>query len=102
MDQTPEIFEPGAESVYTLEAFVRITGLPRRSILVYCRSGLLRPHGDTNTDGLHFDDECVRAVRQIELLREHHGISLNGVKIIFDLLHELEATRAELRFLRGH
>ena len=51
MDQTPEIFEPGAESVYTLETFVRITGLPRRSILVYCRSGLLRPHGDTNTDG---------------------------------------------------
>ncbi|HYE33054.1 MAG TPA: chaperone modulator CbpM [Methylomirabilota bacterium] len=102
MQNTPDVFEPTAGNRYNLDVFVRITGVPRRSVLVYCRAGLLRPCGNGLNDALEFDDDCVHTLRQIERLRDHHGVNITGVKIILDLMQELEATRRELRFLRGH
>jgi DNA-binding transcriptional MerR regulator len=96
-----ELFHPLPGSVYSLETVVHLTGASRRSILVYCKSGLVRPQGDPETDALSFDEEGIYQIRQIEHLRSRHGINLAGIQIIFELLSELRHLHEEMRFLRS-
>jgi DNA-binding transcriptional MerR regulator len=87
-----------AEIVYTLEMVERITRLPRRTILVYHRHGVISPaQHASEVDAWRFDDEALRALRRAEWLRRELGVNLAGVKLIMGLLDEVEALRAELR-----
>ena len=94
-----EVFHPEPGVCYTLERVVHMTGVSRRSILVYCRSGLVRVR-EEEPDGMAFDDEAIYSIRQIEYLREAHGINLAGVRMIFQLMDELRRLQEEMRFLR--
>jgi hypothetical protein len=51
---------------------------------------------------MEFTEEAIYTVRRIERLRTIHGIDLDLLKTMFDLLNEVERLRAELRFLRNH
>ena len=90
-------FEP---EVYSLEVIEKITLVPRRTILVYHRHGLIQ--SSTSPDrGQHvFDDEAVRALRRIESLRRRFRVNLAGIKLIMGLMREVDELRAELRFRR--
>ena len=46
-------------------------------------------------------DEGIRTLRRIESLRTACGVNLAGVKLILELINELEHLRAEVRFRRG-
>jgi len=97
-----ELFQPKPNVLYSLDAAAHLAGVPRRSILIYCRAGLVRPVFQPPYGVMVFTEEAIHTVRRIEHLRTVHGIDLAWLKTMFDLLDEVEHLRAELRFLRNH
>lgn len=95
-----QLFEPEANTVYTIEATVHIARVPRRTILVYYKHGLISPVVDPKGGGYCFNDEAIRTLRRIEYLRANCGVNLTGIKMILHLLEEVERLRAERRFHR--
>lgn len=95
-----ELFQPEPNLLYTLDAAAHLANVPRRSILIYCRAGLVRPVVQPPYGVMEFTEEAIYTVRQIEHLRTVHGIDLALLKTIFDLREEVERLRAEVRFLR--
>jgi len=93
--------EPGPGVFYSLDAVVHLTGVSRRSILVYCKSGLVRASGDPHQGEFSFDDEAIYRIRRVEDLRLVHGINLAGIRMIFDLMNELKRLENEMRFHRS-
>jgi hypothetical protein len=96
-----ELFQPKPNVFYSLDAVTHLAGVPRRSILIYCRVGLVRPVFQPPYGAMEFTEEAIHAIRRIEHLRTVHGIGLAWLKTMFDLLDEVERLRAELRFLRN-
>jgi DNA-binding transcriptional MerR regulator len=97
-----ELFQPKPNVFYSLDATAQLAGVPRRSILIYCRAGLIRPVVQPPYGVMEFTEGAIYTVRQIEHLRTVHGLDLAWLKTMFDLLDEVERLRAELRFLRNH
>jgi hypothetical protein len=87
---------------YSLDVAARVAAVPRRSILVYCRVGLVRPVFQEAYGIMTFNEEAIYSVRRIETLRTVHGVDLAWIKSTFELLDELERLRAEVRFFRRH
>lgn len=87
--------------LYTLDHIVTLTGVSRRDIIIYCKSGLLSPLGDLESEQVSFDDEAVYRIRRIEHLRTDQGINLAGIRIIFELLNQVRRLEEEMRFLRS-
>lgn len=95
-----ELFQPEPNFLYTLDAAAHLANVPRRSILIYCRAGLVRPVVQPPYGVMGFTEEAIYTVRQIEHFRTVHSIDLALLKTIFDLREEVERLRAEVRFLR--
>ena len=38
-----DLFQPQPNVLYSLDTTAHLAGVPRRSILIYCRAGLVRP-----------------------------------------------------------
>ena len=96
-----EVFLPEPNILYSLDAAAHLAGVSRRSILVYCRAGLVRPVTQTPDGAMEFTEEAIRTIRQIEYMRTDQGLELVWIKTIFDLAEEVEHLRAEVRFLRN-
>ncbi len=80
--------EPNA--TYSLELFARISGVAEETILRYRECGFIQPlRGDDD----HYDDEALRTLRRIEHLRETCGVNDAGLRLILDLLDEVERLR---------
>jgi DNA-binding transcriptional MerR regulator len=99
-DQALRIFEPDPDAVYSIEITERLTQIPRRTIAVYVKHRLVSPMVEQG-GGMLFDEEAIRLLRQIEQLRTSYGVNLPGIKMIMQLLEELEQRQVELRFRRG-
>ncbi len=95
-----EAFQPKPNIFYSLDAAARLAGVPRRHILIYCRSGLIRPIFQPPYGVMEFTEEAIYTVRQIERLRKVHDLDIAWIKTLFDLLGEVERLRAEIGFLR--
>lgn len=96
-----ELFQPQPDVFYNLEATAHLAGVSRRSILIYCRAGLVRPVVQPPYGVLEFTEEAIYTVRRIEHLRTVHGLDLVWLKTMADLVEEVERLRAELRFWRN-
>lgn len=96
-----ELFEPNPDVLYGLDAAAHLAGVPRRSILIYCRAGLVRPVLQPPYGVMAFTEEAILAVRRIEHARTVHGVDVAWIKALVDLLDEVERLRAEVRFLRS-
>ena len=96
-----ELFQPEPGVLHSLDATARLAGIPRRSILIYCRAGLVRPVVQPPYGVMEFTEEAIYTLRRVEYLRTVHGLDLTWIKTIFNLLDEVERLRAELRFLRN-
>jgi MerR family transcriptional regulator/heat shock protein HspR len=81
---------PDDETIYTLEVFARISGVDAGTILHYQEQGFIRPLPQSAN---HFDDEALRTLRRIEHLREACGVNEAGLRLILDLLDEVERLR---------
>ncbi len=99
--QAIEVFEPEPGTLYSLDATAHLTGVSRREVLFYCRANLIEPIPQPPFGALYFRDEAIQTIRQMEFLRRRYGINMNGVRMIFDLMQEVERLRDEMRFLKG-
>jgi DNA-binding transcriptional MerR regulator len=99
-NQALQLFEPDPDVVYSIEITERLTQIPRRTIAVYVKHRLVSPLVEQG-GGMFFDEEAIRLLRQIEQLRTSYGVNLPGIKMIMQLLEELEQRQVELRFRRG-
>jgi len=95
-----EVFQPRPDALYSLEAAAHLAGVSRRSVLVYCRTGLVQPVLLPPHGVMAFTEEAVHTVRRVEELRTVHGLELAWIKTLFALQDEVKRLRAELRFLR--
>jgi DNA-binding transcriptional MerR regulator len=96
-----ELFQPKPNVLYSLETAAHLAGVPRRAILIYCRAGLVRPVLRPPHGVMEFSEEAIHTVRRVEHVRAAHSVDLACIKVMFDLLAEVERLRAELRFWRS-
>ena len=80
--------DPHATSGYTLEILTQITGVSRQVLIQYQEHDIIRPG---------FDDETVRTLRRLEHLRETCEMNLTGLRLVAELLEEVERLRQERR-----
>ena len=99
---TLDLYQPKPNVLYSLDVAAHLAGVPRRSILIYCRAGLVQAVVQPPYGAMEFTEEAIYIVRKSEHLRTVHGLDLTWLKPMFDLLDEVERLRAELRFLRNH
>ncbi len=97
-----ELFQPKPNVLYSLDETAHIAGVSRRSILIYCRAGLIQSVVQPPYGVMGFTEEAIYTLRRIEYLRTVHGLDLVWIKAMLDLLDEVERLRVELRFLRNH
>ena len=95
-----EVFHPQPDTLYPLDTTARLAGVERRTVLVYCRHGMIHPAEGHEDETWQFSEETVRVIRRIEDLRETHGVNLAGIRMIMELMNRLEQLEREVRFLR--
>lgn len=84
---------PEASGTYTLELVAEMTGVTPHQVLSYQEAGLVLP-----TDGGScYDDDALRVLRRLEYLREHYAPHPAGLRLLGQLLDEVERLREELR-----
>lgn len=96
-----QLFEPPPDAVFTIEGAAHLADVSRRTILIYCKHGLISPTRRTADSGYSFDGDAIRALRRINALRVVCGDDLSGIKIILDLMNEVERLHSEVRSLRN-
>ena len=99
--QALELFQPNPNALYSLDATAHLARVSRRSILVYCRAGLVRPVFQAPYGVIVFTEEAIYTIRRIEDVRAAHGVGVAWIKSMFDLAREVDRLRAELRFYRN-
>jgi|SRR3954471_16375926 len=95
----PFVLDPHA--IYSLAAVAAMLDVPRRSILVYCKHGLVTPATDPLGGGFYFDAEAIRALRRIKAIRQIRGNELATIGVVLDLMRRVEQLNAEIQSLRG-
>ena len=88
------VFEPNPVLLYSIDVVARLTQMPRRKILVYCRHHLVAPVADPESDGYCFSSEAIRALRWIGYLDGIRGVNLAGIRLILDLAVEVQRLKA--------
>ena len=88
--------DPDEPTTYALDIVAELTGVSSQTILHYQDQGLIRPAASTG----RFDDETVHTLRRIEHLRQTSEANLTGIKLILELLDEVERLKAALRARR--
>ena len=94
------VYEPETDAAYTLDATAELAGVSQRMILVYSKHGLVSPLPGSGPGDWRFDEEAVHTLRRIEQLRAQCGANVSGIKLILDLMNEVDQLRAALRFRR--
>ncbi len=94
------LFEPEADATYTLEVIASLTGVTSQTVLHYQEQGLISQVTSREPDAGQFDAEALRTLRRIEHLRSTCAVNESGIKLILDLMDEVERLRAELRTRR--
>jgi MerR HTH family regulatory protein len=94
-----QLFEPSPGTAYPIEQLSQLAGIPRRRILIYCKERLVTPMANPDMEGYWFDAKTLRTLKQIEELRSICGEPLAGVKVILDLMREVQRLRSEMRAL---
>ena len=98
---TLALFEPAPDTLYSLDYVSQLLDLSRRWIALCARHGLIHPAFDPLEEGWYFDAAAIQTLRRIAHMRAMHRLDLFGIKLVLDLLREVETLRAEVRFLRG-
>ncbi len=94
-----QLFEPDPNAIFTLEEVEGLAHIPRHTILVYFKNGMISLAGEPDA-GYRFTCEAVRALRRIDYLHNQCGINLTGTRMIMDLLDRVERLEAEVRARR--
>ena len=93
MNEEIPIYEPEPDATYQLDIVAQLTGISSETILRYQEIGLIRPRQDSR----EFDEEVIRKLRRIEHLRSTFELDLSVIKLVSDLLDQVESLQNELR-----
>jgi MerR family transcriptional regulator/heat shock protein HspR len=74
-----------------------MSGLSTETIIHYQEQGLIQPSPDAPRESA-YDDETLHTLRRIDHLRRRCGVNDAGLRLILDLMHELERLRLDPRF----
>jgi DNA-binding transcriptional MerR regulator len=96
--QALQTVEHSMHATYTIEAIANLAQVPRRLIVLYYKHGLVVPSSKLPDRGWYFDDQAIHILRRIEYLRTTCGMNLAGIKLILNLMKEVERLREEVRF----
>ena len=94
------LFEPDTDATYTVEVIASLTGITSQTVLHYQEQGLISPGAGHEPDAGQFDAEALLTLRRIEHLRSTCAVNESGLKLILELMDEIERLRAELRARR--
>lgn len=94
------LFVPQPNVFYSLDTTAHLSGVSRRSILIYYRAGFVNPVFQPPYELMEFTEEAIHAIRRIEHLRVVHKLELAWIKTLLGLFDEVERLRTELRFFR--
>lgn len=87
--------DPGA--VYSLETMSQLSGISCALIAQYYEEGLIQSVPGGPLEPPTFDDDALRMVRRLELIRDRCGVNQAGLRFLARLLDELDWLRAEVR-----
>lgn len=96
MSQEPPLYEPDDEATYQLDIVAQLTGISSQTIVHYQEHGLIHPVAGQDS----FDDEAIHTLRRIEHLKATCEANVSGLKLILDLMDQVECLKSELRALR--
>jgi hypothetical protein len=82
-----------ATALYSIDTAAHLAGMPRHVVLVCCKNRFVMPRLDPALDGYWFDAAAVRQLQRIEYLRTECGVNFTGIRIILDLMDEVERLR---------
>jgi len=82
---------------YSLEVIAEMAGVDTRTVLLYQKKGYLRHVSSDDERITMFDTEALRQLRRIEHLRNTCVMNEAGLRLVLDLLHEVEHLRQERR-----
>lgn len=91
--------EPARVALFDLEAVAEESGMHPDLVRDLCRAGFLEP-ARVEEERWWFDDHAVYLLRQVHELRERKGVNLRGIRLILQLLQDIERLEREVRFLR--
>ena len=91
------VINPEAGKLFDLRTAAKDTAVDPDGIRAYCREGLVRAI-DYKEDGEPlFDEDAIYWLRRIQNLRTEMQLEGRGLRIVLDLLREVEQLRQELR-----
>src|SRR5215216_3503061 len=102
-NQNPDdlpVIEPNLDATYTIDVVAEITGVSSQTILFYHEQGLIPATGAEKTGERYFDDEAIRAIRRLDHLRTEMGLKDPALKLMVNLLREIEQLRQANRSRR--
>ena len=81
-----EVVNPGLDKpLYTISVAAEILETHPRTLMMYENMGLVTPHR-TGTNRRRYSQRDVLRLQLIQRLTRHHGVNLNGVKYVLQLL----------------
>ncbi len=94
------VYDAETDTCYSIEVIAELAGVHPQMVLHYQEQGFIRPVSRDASDAAFFDVECLRQLRRIDHLRTTCEMNDAGLKLILDLLHQIECLRAEQRQMR--
>jgi DNA-binding transcriptional MerR regulator len=91
------VYDEETDTYYSIEVIANLAGVNPQTVLHYQEQGFIRPATRDAGEAALFDVECLRQLRRIEHLRATCEMNDAGLKLILDLLHEIECLREERR-----
>jgi DNA-binding transcriptional MerR regulator len=91
------VYEAETDTRYSIEVIAELAGVNSQTVLHYQEQGFIRPSTRDSDDAAVFDVECLRQLRRIAHLRTTCEMNDAGLKLMLDLMHEIECLREERR-----
>lgn len=96
-DDPSPILESVSDRHFPLEDFAELSGVSVERIQFYLEQGLILPVQGARSEPSHFDTHSLRTLRRIEHVRVTFGINTDGLRLVRELLAEIDRLQAELR-----
>lgn len=93
------VYDEETDTRYSIEVIADLAGVNPQTVLHYQEQGFIRPAARDAGEAAWFDVESLRQLRRIAHLRATCEMNDAGLKLILDLLREIECLREERRQL---
>jgi len=86
-------------AVYVISVAAELAGVHPQTLRIYERKGLVSPRR-TAGNTRRYSERDIALLRRIQELTQEHGVNLAGVRMVIDLLSQVEELQGRLDELR--